>query len=1684
MVNQLKKGLKISLIAFLISVFLLCAANFGISIYKNLGVANAETNDLSEFLAFESAVVELNKNNNIQIDRKESIGQDEQFQDDEISEQEEQDTSEFKLKRLIVTGTLKENYGAISEVGYKDVHILVYPSEQATQNAYEQLIKDDSLNVVIDQYHKIESYADEEYNYTTGYKNWGAEAIDIGGYRKFLSDNDVDKEVVVVVMDTGLNTSHEMFANRLIKVSGKVKGYSYFNSPYQYSYGNLAFDIDDTNKYSFEDDQGHGTHVAGIICDLTPSNVKILPIKIGDPQNDNKSSDSIMISAYLRVLNVYSEKYNVVCTNLSYSGGGKSSESSRDTYNETCYNPLREKNILSVTAAGNDSEQMDIEGLNAVVVSALTKDGKGYTFDQSYSNYGKIIDIAAPGSAINSAWINSTNGANSKIYSTIQGTSMASPQVAGAVALLYLNPRFPTSTTAAEIEEKLYEYSLDMGEPGKDDLYGHGLANLRYFEVKETQTLSFYYNNMIINDYYNYHLFEDAFKLRISCPDEDFTIIYTTDNSIPNIKNCIIYNTQLDVSNTSFFYVIGVKVVGGKIVERTNLYNISFFYAKTPMEECFVIDSFGRVEKYIGKYTEIVMPEYINGIQVESLAPSLFKRMNVVSVTFPESCKSMAGYVFLGCKNLKYVYAPGIEKIYISGFYGSSIPFVTDENPTAGATEGCYFPALTDVIGTTFACCENLRSVKLSKVKFDEEDKGWDFSDCINLTQAEFANAEYLPTRLFNNCPKLESFTIGKNVSSIGDGVFAKNKLKNIYVESGNRYFYSDKNLALYYGSSIIAFASGYTGDYDICSTALIDGVNKPINRIGDAIFIGCNLNSLSIPTTITTIGKEIAMESTIKNLYYNAKKITNKEYKVDGGYFSLFTDAYIDNLVIGSDVQVVPEILFRHSFQKNITIESSKTTYETQSLYIYDKAAGLKAPYNLYLTFDESVGSAWISTINQSNVFISLGVLYAKTKLAVSNISYTQLNYLGKDDGWHVYGKGSMVTTSVNGDGQIDPSGDVAILVGQSKTFNIIPGEGQMIVDVKVNGVSVGPVESYTFNIDSESALNQTISAEFALDGTFFLIVATAGFGGTIEPEGERSYRKNTSPTFKITPKDSTYVISDVLVDGVSVGKVSEYTFERITSGHTIEAVFERIKLTIIASSGGNGQISPSGSQQVDYAGVQTFTFTPDEEYVIEKILVDGSPIGKYELEYAKTYGYTFRNVTQNHTISVYFTRKLYELKFVLEQYGLSNITQNYYKGETITLPQTPYISDYYYFKGWYDEAEFLTLHEFSTMLGESFVVYGCLKEKEYNITAQCNSYGTVSPMQSVITILSMGIINIEPENGYKVSEIKVDGRMISAQEIVDANKNGAFRFNISKYHYNLKDSPSEDHTVYVKFAPIPYKLILNYNYENSQNQEIEFDSFEAIEMPKDPERKGYAFGGWYNDISCTNAFNLTTMPTNDVTVYAKWTINTYTLIATCGENGAITPSGTTVINYGEKKVYNFTPNDGYHIGLILIDNESLRGPDFTDAVLFGYSFENVSANHTIHVEYALNVYSLSITKEGGDGEIVADKDILNIKHGDSVTLTINADYNAVKPIVYVDGEQRTIVDGKIVVSNITKDIKVKVDFVGKGFLETTLGKIIVIGSVVAVVGLIVAIKLIKKSRLKKLESSNSKIFDMLKLK
>src|SRR2546422_7055151 len=88
------------------------------------------------------------------------------------------------------------------------------------------------------------------------------------------------------------------------------------------------------------------------------------------------------------------------------------------------------------------------------------------------------------------------------------------------------------------------------------------------------------------------------------------------------------------------------------------------------------------------------------------------------------------------------------------------------------------------------------------------------------------------------------------------------------------------------------------------------------------------------------------------------------------------------------------------------------------------------------------------------------------------------------------------------------------------------------------VDGVSVGPVSSYTF---SNATANHTIAASFAVDVE--TITASAGAGGAISPSGAVAVNCGSGQAFAITP-DACHNIADVLVDGVSVGAGSNYTF------------------------------------------------------------------------------------------------------------------------------------------------------------------------------------------------------------------------------------------------------------------------------------------------------------------------------------------------------------------------------------------------------------------------------------------------------------------------------------------------------------------------------------------------------------
>ena len=110
-------------------------------------------------------------------------------------------------------------------------------------------------------------------------------------------------------------------------------------------------------------------------------------------------------------------------------------------------------------------------------------------------------------------------------------------------------------------------------------------------------------------------------------------------------------------------------------------------------------------------------------------------------------------------------------------------------------------------------------------------------------------------------------------------------------------------------------------------------------------------------------------------------------------------------------------------------------------------------------------------------------------------------------------------------------------------------------------SGTGLDGENNMTVTIPTGSTGNRTYTAHWRYNGSghsysYYTIKATAGAGGSISPSGNVSVREGRDRTFTITP-DKGYAISNVKIDGKSIGAVKSYTFENVRRNHAIEVIF-----------------------------------------------------------------------------------------------------------------------------------------------------------------------------------------------------------------------------------------------------------------------------------------------------------------------------------------------------------------------------------------------------------------------------------------------------------------------------------------------------------------------------------------------
>lgn len=249
---------------------------------------------------------------------------------------------------------------------------------------------------------------------------------------------------IIAILDSGINREHPELAGRVLA------GHDFING-------------DDDPA----DDHGHGTHVAGIAAaalnngqgsaGICPQ-CMILPVKVLDSGNKG-TWGSVAAGIY------YAVDQGARAINLSLGA----TVSSRTLEEAISYAEAHD--VLVVASAGNAASTTPYypAALPYVIAVGATNDSD---VQWPLSNEGDHLDLSAPGYRIYSTY---HDLAQNDGYALMSGTSMASPFVTGLVGLL---ASFDATLTGTQIYDIMVATADDLGDPGKDPVYGYGRVNV------------------------------------------------------------------------------------------------------------------------------------------------------------------------------------------------------------------------------------------------------------------------------------------------------------------------------------------------------------------------------------------------------------------------------------------------------------------------------------------------------------------------------------------------------------------------------------------------------------------------------------------------------------------------------------------------------------------------------------------------------------------------------------------------------------------------------------------------------------------------------------------------------------------------------------------------------------------------------------------------------------------------------------------------------------------------------------------------------------------------------------------------------------------------------------------------------------------------------------------------------
>ena len=348
-----------------------------------------------------------------------------------------------------------------------------------------------------------------------------------------------------------------------------------------------------------------------------------------------------------------------------------------------------------------------------------------------------------------------------------------------------------------------------------------------------------------------------------------------------------------------------------------------------------------------------------------------------------------------------------------------------------------------------------------------------------------------------------------------------------------------------------------------------------------------------------------------------------------------------------------------------------------------------------------------------------------------------------------------------------------------------------------------------------------------------------------------------------------------------------------------------------------------------------------------------------------------------------------------------------------TTTLTGIPNTGKWYFTATAYDT--WLPIHNESVYSNEVSRTFTCI------ITSSAGPNGSISPLGSVV--VSYGgnqTFTITANSGYIIDHILIDGIPIGIVNTytfsnVTTNHSIATSFvvlPIDVYGLAITKAGTGSGTVTSLPSGINCGSACSYAYNENT----------VVTLTAIPNTSSI-FTGWSGG-GCTGTGTCVVTMDTEKTVTATFTPKTYTITATAGDGGSISPVGSIPVDYGANQTFTITPDDGYYIANVLIDGISIGSVNT-------YTFTNVLTPHTINANFTINTYNLAVTKAGaGAGTVISSpigitcgSDCSEI-YSESIVITLIAIANANSTFIGWSGDDCTGTGACTVTMNNAKTV------------------------------------------------------------